>query len=527
MENENRTSVVSVLYSKIGKIVKRSDVLLFFCTFAFVLVVHMYMFTNKMLNHDDIMDTLGNCAFAVTSGRWFLQPVVSLSGSFSSSWMAGIMGAIYLSVASVAISRLFRFRHVFCSGLMSLALVAFPALASVNAYMFSSDGYMFALMMASVAALLIHKEKWWSMLLGIVCLTLSLGCYQAYFALTCALLLIAVGIDIMDKRWNDKWYGFLITALKYVACLAIAMICYFVVMKIVLAVTGKELVSYKGMDTMGQITIAELISRSVTGYKEFFEFYRDYKNPVFHDFFTVLTVAAVAFSLVTVVWGIVRRRLYRKPVMLVWLLCAVLVFPLAVDLAFVMTGTSVHILMRYPSVLLLILPAVALDRININWDLSSKKKKLASYCAMGLAVALLAVQIIICGEFMVTTNRAYFTMDMSYKQTEVYVTKLFTRIEMTEGYEKNTPIALVGPLRVDFNYKTTNIMGVPTANDSLNTYRDARNAMFRYFFGIDRNMASDDVIAWVKETEQYKQMPVYPAEGSVENINGVVVVRLS
>ena len=80
---------------------------------------------------------------------------------------------------------------------------------------------------------------------------------------------------------------------------------------------------------------------------------------------------------------------------------------------------------------------------------------------------------------------------------------------------------------MDFNYPTTNIIGVPTANDSLNTYSDARNAMFRYVFGIDRNIAGQDVIDAVKETEKFKSMPVYPAEGSVENINGVVVVKLS
>lgn len=524
METENSKSAVSFIFSKLGKMVKKSDTILFLLTFIFMLLVHMFMFTNKFLNHDDIMDTLGNCNFAITSGRWFLQPVVSLSGSFSGSWMIGVMGSIYMSVAVVAIARLFRFKHVFCSALMSLALVSFPVLASVNAYMFSADGYMFALMMAALSALFIHKEKWWSLLLGIVCLTLSLGCYQAYFALTCSLLLIAVGIDILDRRWNEKWHYFIFTALKYIGCLVAAMVFYFIIMYISLAVTGKELVSYKGMDSMGQLTMRELISRSITGYKAFFEFYRDYKLPVFHDFFTKLCAVSVLLSLVTAIGGIVKRKLYRKPILLVWLACVALVFPLSVDLAYVMTGTSVHILMRYPSVLLLVLPAIALDRINID---AAERKKIVSYGATTLAVCLIAVQVVTCGEFMVVTNRAYFTLDMSYKQTEVYVTKLFTRIEMTEGYEKNTPIALVGPLRVDFNYPTTNIIGVPTANDSLNTYSDARNAMFRYVFGIDRNIAGQDVIDAVKETEKFKSMPVYPAEGSVENINGVVVVKLS
>ena len=527
MESTQSTSVISFMYSKAKKYIKKSDVVLFVLTFTFFLIVHMYMFTNKFLNHDDTLGLLSDSAIALTSGRWFLKAASMISGYFSSPWLIGVVSAVYIGLGVVVVARLFRFKHTFSAALMAFAIVAFPSITATNVYMFTADGYHLSLTLSIIAALLIHKEKWWSMLLGIACLTLSMGCYQSNFAVTSALLIIVVGIDIVDKRWDDKWYGIIITALKYFGCLLAAMACYFIVLNTCLAITGKELVSYKGMDTMGQITVGEFITRSIAGYKGFFDFYRDIERPIFHAWFTEVCAIAAALSLITIAWAVVKRKLYRKPVMIGFLLLIMLVFPLAADLSYVMTSSvaSVHLLMRFPSVLMLILPAIALDRININSNGSDKK--IATSLISLLFAGLLAIQLVLCGEFMVITNRAYFTMDMSYRQTETFATKLFAKIEMTEGFTKQTPVALIGPARVDYNFKTTNIMGAATANDILNTYQEAKTALFMYHFGTVYVYAPQSTIDAIKETDEYKKMPVYPAEGSIKNVNGTIVVKFS
>lgn len=312
MENTQSTSFISFIQSKAKKYVKKADVLLFVLTFAFVLVVHMYMFTNKFLNHDDSLGLLSDSAIALTSGRWFLKAATMLTGYFSSPWLIGVASAVYLGLGAVIASRLFRFKHIFSAALMAFAMVSFPSITATNVYMFTADGYHLALLLSILAAYLIHKEKLWSMLLGVACLTLSLGCYQSNFAVTSAMLIIIVGIDIVDKRWNEKWYGIIITALKYLGCLIAAMACYFIVLNICLTVTGKELVSYKGMDTMGQITISEFINRSIIGYKEFFQFYRDIERPIFHDWFTEVCAIAALLSLITIAWAVIKRKLYQN-----------------------------------------------------------------------------------------------------------------------------------------------------------------------------------------------------------------------
>ncbi len=527
MEDIQSISVLDDFRSKLKKYISSMDVKIFFLTFAFVLVVHMYMFTNKFLNHDDMIGLLSNCNYALSSGRWFLKPIASITGYFSSSWLIGVVGAVYLSVMCVVATRLFRFKHTFSAALMSFAMVSFPTITATNTYMGTADAYYFALMLSVLAAYMIHKEKLWSMGIGVACLTLSMGCYQSYIAVTSAMLIVIVAIDIVDKRWDDKWYGIIITAAKYLACLVLALVCYFVVLKICLAVTGRELVSYKGMDNMGQISISQFISRAIVGYKEFFGFYRDNTTHTFHTFFTALSALATVLSGITVVWAIVKRKIYRKPMLLVLFAVVALVFPLAVDLAFIMVDVSqtVHLLMRFPSVILLVLPAMALDRIKFDCHIS--KKKVLKSCVSLLFVGLLAVQLIICAEFAVLANRAYFTMDMSYKQTETYATKLFTKIEMTEGFTKTTPVALVGYAKVDSNFKYVGIIGAATANDILNTYHDAKASMFKYCFGTDYYYASDAVVEAIKQTDKYQEMPVYPAEGSIETINGVIVVKLS
>lgn len=45
-------------------------------------------------------------------------------------------------------------------------------------------------------------------------------------------------------------------------------------------------------------------------------------------------------------------------------------------------------------------------------------------------------------------------------------------------------------------------------------------------FGLSLQMAEDDVTSKVKETNEFKNMNVYPENGSIEKINNIWLVKL-
>ena len=48
-----------------------------------------------------------------------------------------------------------------------------------------------------------------------------------------------------------------------------------------------------------------------------------------------------------------------------------------------------------------------------------------------------------------------------------------------------------------------------------------------YFHGTRYNFVSPEKEAEIMATGEFQQMPVYPAAGSIQTINGVITVRLS
>ena len=63
---------------------------------ALGLVTHLYMFTNKLTNHDDI-GHLFIADYGTASGRWLLPSILGLDGNFSMPWLIGLLSILCLA----------------------------------------------------------------------------------------------------------------------------------------------------------------------------------------------------------------------------------------------------------------------------------------------------------------------------------------------------------------------------------------------------------------------------------------------
>ena len=68
------------------------------------------------------------------------------------------------------------------------------------------------------------------------------------------------------------------------------------------------------------------------------------------------------------------------------------------------------------------------------------------------------------------------------------------------------------------------IMGI--SNDSFLNDSYHYTILWNYCFGIQMEQASYDEMIGIIDTDEYKNMPVYPLKGCVDYINGVIVVRM-
>ncbi len=499
----------------------------FLASFLLVLLVHLYMFTNKFINHDDINGLFSTWAGGTAYGRWLLYPVTAIAGYFSSPWLDGIVGALFLALSCSLMAALFRVRQLLAALLLSVCMVSFPVVTATYTYMFSASQYFLSMAMALLACLLIRRESVFSSFLGVIVLALATGIYQAYFALAAAVLVLAMLLDACHGRWKDDFKGFFRIGLGYVGWLALSMGLYFLILKVCLWKTGLELVDYQGIANMGQLSLSVLLTRLGDAYYGLWDYY--FHNPVYSRFFSQLTTVsfwADGVVLTLVLWG---RRLYKHLAVLAEILLLITILPLACNLVYVMSGKeSVYILMTYSAILPLLFPVLLGDSLTY-WDFaplfSSYHPTLAPRLAAFAAGMLLMLQAAFAYEFIIITNRTYVIMDLTYENTYAYFSRLTTKIELQNNYTPDTPVAMIGYASSPAPFPPTHMTGALTTEEALNMW--SRKQFLAYFLNSPYNWATEEQIADVVTTPAYQEMPCYPSEGSIATINDIVVVKLS
>ena len=98
---------------------------------------------------------------------------------------------------------------------------------------------------------------------------------------------------------------------------------------------------------------------------------------------------------------------------------------------------------------------------------------------------------------------------------------------MDEFQNQHDKVVIMG----DYNCATENlqimmpsIMGI--SNDSFLNDSYHYTIIWNYCFGVQMEQASYDEMIGIIDTDEYKNMPVYPLKGCVDYINGVIVVRM-
>ncbi len=511
---------LGALTGRLKKHIDRHDAAVFAMSFLIALAVHLYVFTNKLLNHDDLSELFGGGTL-LGSGRWLLNPVMKLTGRISMPVVYGLAGSALLALTVLTVLRTLRVRGTVSSAAVALAMTAHPSVVCTWAYMFTAPAYFFAMLLAVLGVYLIRRPGWRWFAPGAALLGMSMGCYQAYLALASALAVLALIVDICDGAHGGAWKPLLLDCLKSLAGLAAGLVIYFAVLKLCLWVTGTELLSYSGIDSMTDVDLKVMLGRVGLAYRRFFTFQ---KSPAFlavHRSFPAFLTAGEVLSLMGVLYLAARRRLWQKPPALVLLLALLAVFPLATELVYVMSEEyTVHWLMLYPTVLLWIVPALAAERVELPEKGSARR-----FGACAAALVLLAATAFTGYESALITNKAYLEMDLSLQTAQNYLTRLFTKIESVEGYTPETKVVLIGNASMRTDIPDDGLTGIFIGADMVNIY--SRGRLETWFHGFSHGWVSLEETEKLKATEEFAAMPAYPADGSIRTINGVITVKLS
>lgn len=406
------------------------------CTLIFGILSQGMGIFNKYSYSDDIGAGFSSLGATTSSGRWMLEALSRIDsllfgdGHYSLPVINGFVTIILISISACLLVSLFEIKNKTLCACVGGVMIAFPSITGMFGYIFTAPSYMTGLLLAIGGTVIVCRNNNWKIIIGIVFMGCSVGIYQAFIPVMLGVFVIYLIKYCAFESENTK------TIIKEIIKIIISVISfilfYFLVNKIVLSISGIELTTYQGINTMGKDSISDYLSRVVYAYGRFFilnesSSYYMYYGHVKYVYYCVLIISFILMlSLCIKIWKINKFNS-------ITLLCLYICIPLASNFIFVMVDPDqVHALMVYGQIIPFILLDVLLD--NYQSDKESYK-----YISVFGIISLLLINIMYCR----LDNQCYLYAELSQQEAISYFTTLVTRIKSCENYDDELPVSFV------------------------------------------------------------------------------------
>ena len=504
--------------SLIRKIFSRPGAFAFFGSFIAGFFTHLFVFTNLIPNSDGIRKIYDTQQMTI-SGRWFLHYASMFHKYIEAPALIGFLSLLFISLAAYLTAESLSVRNKYAAFGAGVLMAVFPATAYTYLYTFTASAYFFGLLLA-VAGVYATVRFRFGFIPGAILLAASIGTYQIYVAAAAALAVIFLIREILRKDSKVS------EVLRYAARLAgfglLGGGLYYAILKIMLAVKGLELLSYKGMN---EFTFADIPKNILGCFGDTFGYFfrisepNQYSTPL-HVGLNILLASLLIIFVIIIIF---RSKAYRSPAKIVILIILAAVFPIAADFSYVL-GMSGEITqtMRYPLVFALLLPLCAFEGIEGFF-----KKAVSAVLSVLLAAGVIG-SALFCAQI---DNIVYTAAATAHRATESFCTRLVLRVESLEGYTPDMPVYIIGSFPTELYHSDIEIYSL-TANYSAP--KDSVLELNKHIYGYLNDWlnvpwdkpSEDDMIA-LSDSAEFKRMPLYPADGSVAISDGRVIVKLA
>lgn len=495
------------------------------------LIVHLFMFTNKLPNVDDLAYTrsFGESFSNLASGRFLLGPIFALTGNVSSPMLIGVLSLLMIGCSAVLVVDVLRIRNRFLCMLTGALMAVFPSVSTTFAYMFTSFAYFLSFFLVCLGVYLVRRLRWIGLIFGSILVFLSLGIYQAYLPFAAGLYCMSILVDILEGETDKK--ALLLEGLRMVLLFSLGVALYFLCTNILLSITGVELNSYQGLSSMGGLPIAQLPSLILHAYREIAAYFFLDSFQIHGTALSIVFVVGGALSVGMLIWLVWKKKLYQNVFSFLVFLLLLVALPAVLAANYILASQGVvHLLMLYSYALVLIFPLALLQQLLDLGDLRPGQR------CLGIRGCYLLCALLLCMSgfsFASWANRAYLQLHFVYEQEYAYGVKLSMRIEETEGFVPDMPICFVGrqadsgiPATLP-NFHTGNPIGI-AQEDYLFLKPWANWQYLRYYLGTSVTAVKPGQVNECAEKypEILLDMPLYPAEGSIRVLDGVLFVKI-
>ncbi len=493
---------------------KKSWKIAFISSIIIGLCVHLYKFTNTLVNHDSVLNYYHTQDLTIL-GRWFLSIACGFSSYFDLPWITGLFSIILIAFCTMLIIDIFEINNpiiiILCSGMLTV----YPSITETFFYQFTADGYMLAMLLStfSVYLIKIDTKKISRYIISMICICLSCAIYQAYVSFSLVLMLCYFIYELFKGNYANKTY------FKYIArqicTYALALILYYIIWKISLNIREIELWNYQGIDNMQLNIIGGIYSTIKSLLAFFFEF-----NLLEHGLtvYNTLNIIFILLLILTLLITTIKSKIFKEKSRLILLILSLIAIPFAICIwHFTSKTVQYRPMMMGSTCILYILLAVLVEK----WCKPSLKN------IVGIVIALIifnnAIQANIC----------YFYMNKCYERTYADTFEMVQKIkEISEGTDA-TKYAITGNIWTDVSLDTDEYINTklhlyaPVLTETL-AYQNLRaSAIIDNTFNLDLDSVTEEEIKVISQSDEIIDMECWPHKDSVKVIGDTVVIKLN
>ncbi len=457
-----------------------------------------------------------NADFATSLARWMIRYLNELFGkNIVIPPVIILLYCLMIGASAYIICRMTGLTDRFSQVILTAMMVSFPVVLHQIAYMYIALCYSFSFLAVTFGILLIRTRKIGGILGGTFCFLLMMGSYQAYIGAVAALALIMLIHDTLcEKEIKTGIIRFVLSAVSGLAACIINIPFSSLVMK---------LYDIEPSSRVTDFSIAAIFQNLGFSLKYcyvwFFSYFRN-------DVLSRNRLYAVIFIIIAVlcVLTVIRLVKEKKTARAVITILSVLVLPLGMNLLLIVyTSYGIQDILRYQYVLIF-----ALMLILMKYLVKNPVSGLLKY------PAILAVIILFIGN-VVSANCTAYMYKLYYDRYEQQFTIAMGKVYELDGYTENiTRIVIGGAPSCDVYhmnnpkiFRYAEIEGGPVFWYDPFGMTAGREYYFKDFLGTDPGVLTNAEYHDIVHSEEYAEMPVWPAEGSVKMINGMAVIKFT
>lgn len=498
----------------------------FISTFVLGLIAHAYGLVNNIFSHDSLnalyADKYENLA-KISVGRFVVPLLRLVRGPITIPMIIGLLGLFFLAVAVFLIVKMFNVKSPFLIFLISgLFCTSVSVTASIATYIHEFDVDIFALLLAVSGALLwSRKNTALSFIVSMLLMVLSFGIYQSNVTVISTLMILFIIVRLMNGEEFKKCF---MMGIKGVCELALSSAIYYAISKFLPVIMNIETASRTDVFNVSDSLVQHVSLLNSLNAMIFYELERIiHPFSVLPQFFTaainIILIAAGSITALILVFKLGKDKIKEK----LLALALIALLPISIGFIEILTKGTIHELMIFSFWLIPVLIIIIIQKLVHTGFPASKVISVISFICVAVTI----------WNNVLVANTAYLKKDMEQKSTLSIMTRVISDLEKRSDY-------IVGETKICFinaDYKTSNkpgfesvskIAGLEFTNaigsPGKEWYYCSYDKYFTYFLNYPINIVDNSFIT--KEIhDKIMEMPSFPANGYIENYDGVLVIR--